>query len=126
MKLVLDTSLLIDKLRNGRQWERFLRNVNKDAEIFLSTVVIFEIYSGTSSRTTEANKKIQKIFRFMQRVDLNETIAKRAGEIYRDISSHFSVADYLIAATALEIGAEVVTLNRKHFVKIPGVRIYDF
>lgn len=126
MKLIIDTSIIIDKLRDGEEWDRFLRNVDKEAELYIPTVVIFEIYSGTSSRKAIVANKIQNSFAFFQKVDLNDSIAKRAGEIYRDISTQFSVADFLIAATALELGAQVVTLNKKHSQKIPGVRVYDF
>ena len=126
MKFIIDTSLVIDKLRGGSRWDTFLRVVEKDAELFLPTVVIYELYSGQSTKQQTIRNKIQDLVKFFQRVDLTGTVAKRSGELYRDAKEHFSLADYVIAATAMELGAEVVTLNKKHFEKISGVRIFDF
>lgn len=126
MKLVIDSSILIDKLRDGKQWDMFVSAVEKGAELLLPTAVIFELYSGSSTRRGRVEKKIRLMLKFFQRVDLTEGIAKHAGMLFRDAKERVSLADYIIAATALEMGAEVVTLNKKHFEKIPGVRIFDF
>ncbi len=126
MKLLADTSILIDKLRGGYHLDKFWEKADRDAELFLSTIVLFELFSGKSSKDTEIVKKIKVLLEYFHSVEVSEAIAKRAGEIYRDDSSKLQVPDYLIAATAIEIGAEVVTLNRKNFTKIPGVRVYDF
>lgn len=126
MKLVVDTSIIIDNLRNGPNWKRFLKHMSPEDELFIPTVVIVELYSGASTKDGRLVKKMNKTLSYFQRVLLTEDIAKRAGEIYRDGEKHFSLGDYIIAATALNMGAEVVTLNEKHFRKIPGIRIYDF
>lgn len=125
MKLVIDTSVIIDTLRGGKQWDTYFSAIEKEAELFLPTAVIFELYSGLSTRSAKIEKRIQLIPTYFQRVDLTERIAKQAGKFFRDAKERVSLSDYIIAATAIEIGAEIVTLNRKHFEKIPGARIYD-
>ena len=125
MKLVFDTSILIDKLRGGSQWDDFLEGVDEDdIEIYLPAVVAFELFSGKSSADPQIFRKIVNITKLFQLVDLTWGIGKRAGEIYRDDISTLQVPDYIVAATALEIGASVVTLNKKHFSKIAGLFIY--
>ncbi len=126
MKVVVDTSIIIDNLRGGPNWERFIKYKISEAELFIPTVVIIELYSGTSTRDPQKVKKMIQTLAYFRRIVLTEEIAKRAGEIFRDGEKHLSMGDYIIAATAIEIGAEVATLNTKHFKKIPGVRIYDF
>ena len=122
MKLVVDTSIIIDKLRGGGKWDGLVAELKKkDAEFLLPSIVIFEIFSGQSSKDKRTINKITGLLSYFRLVDLTSEIAQKAGEIYRDNDSTLGVADYVIAATAMEVGAQVVTLNQKHFRKIPGL-----
>lgn len=125
MKLVVDTSIIIDKLRGGTKWDDFLSTLDSNVELYLPSIIIFELFSGLSSKKTVASKKISEIRKYFTEVDLTPEIAKRAGEMNRDMKDSLDLPDYIIAATAMEIGAQVVTLNQKHFQKIPGLSIYS-
>lgn len=125
MKLVVDTSILIDYLRGGRKWEDFLLSAPREAELFLPTIVIFELFSGQSSRNLAAVNQINDILKELQIIELDSYVAIKAGELYRDVRKQISVQDYIIAASSLEIGAKVVTLNRKDFEIIPGLAVYS-
>lgn len=59
-----------------------------------------------------------------ERIDLNEYIARLAGELSRDAKQHIQAPDYIIAACALQINATVLTLNKKHFEQIPKINLY--
>lgn len=126
MKLVCDTSILIDKLRGGKRWDEFVERVEGNINLYLPTIVVFELYSGKSTKTAREMEKMNQVISHFERVELTEQIAGRAGEIYRDGVKKLQVPDYIIAATALELGAPVVTLNKKHFIQIPGVRVFEF
>ena len=124
MKIVVDSSIIIDYLRGGKKWDEFMDSAPRDAQLFLPTVVIFELFSGSSTRN---GGKLQEMVTFIhefQRIDLSESIAKTAGELFRDAKTKIQAADYIIAASALEIGGVVVTLNKKHFQQIPGLSVY--
>lgn len=126
MKLVFDTSILIDALRLKKNARDVLAKVEEtDDEFYLPSIVGFELYSGESSKKPEQIKKIKEFLSFFEIIELNWDIAKKAGEIYRDNISTLQVPDYVVAATALEINAQVVTLNKKHFSKIPNLLIYS-
>jgi len=125
MKLVVDTSVLIDKLRGGRKWDDFLENLEEGAELYLPSIVVFELFSGLSTKKIQVSSKIFNFRKFFSEIDLTFEIAKRAGEMNRDIAGNLDLPDYIIAATAMEIGAQVVTLNNKHFQKIPGVGVWE-
>ncbi len=125
MKLIIDTNIIIDELRGGKKWDDLVGGFRKiDAELFLPSIVIFEIFSGQSSKNRKIKDKIDNLLGHFRLIDLSEGIAQKAGEIYRDNDSTLGVVDYIIAATAIEVGAQVVTLNEKHFQKIPGVSLY--
>lgn len=124
MKVVVDSSIIIDYLRGGTKWEEFIASVGEEIELFLPTMVIFELFSGESTKNPRKLRDMLDFISQFQRMDLNEKIAKRAGEIYRDASTTLQVPDYIIAASALEIGSVVVTLNKRHFEHIPNLSLY--
>ena len=126
MRLIIDTSIIIDELRGGKKWNGLVNEFKKnDTELFLPSIVIFEIFSGQSSKNKKIKDKINNLLSYFQLIDLSEGVAQKAGEIYRDHDSTLGVVDYVIAATAMEVGAQIVTLNKKHFSKIPGVSVYQ-
>lgn len=124
MKIVIDTSILFDYLRGGIKWEEFLNNVEKDAELFLPTIVIFELFSGKSTADPRVANNITDFIKFFQKVDLTEKVAKRAGELFRDVNKNLGAPDYIIAATTLELHASLLTLNTKHFRQITNLNLY--
>lgn len=124
MKVVVDSSIIIDYLRGGRKWDDFIGSVERDTQLFLPTVVIFELFSGNSTRE---KRKLQEMIAFIsefQRIDLNEDIAKVAGELFRDTKIKIQAADCIIAASALQVNAQVVSLNQKHFAQISNINLY--
>lgn len=126
MKIVVDTSILIEHLRKGPSWRNFLSSVPQNAQLFVATIDLFELYSGKSSRVSRVRDEITQLVQYMQQIPLDEHIAIKAGELLRDSKQRIGIADYIIAASALEIGATVVTLNTKHFSQIPHLRLYQF
>lgn len=124
MKIVVDTSILIDHLRGGNVWKKIVSEINDDTQLFVPTIVLFELFSGTSTEKPAVVSQIYKLLGKFQRLDLNELIARQAGELYRDTNKTLEIPDYIIAASALQINAQIVTLNQKHFTQIPGVNIY--
>ncbi|KKR30626.1 hypothetical protein A2715_00370 [Candidatus Woesebacteria bacterium RIFCSPHIGHO2_01_FULL_39_32] len=124
MKIIVDTSILIDNLRGGDKWNKFQEKVDEDSEIFLPTIVVFELFLGSSSQRKDVEKKIGELRKCFQQIELTWDIAKRSAEIYRSQTKDIEAADCIIAASSFEIGGSVLTLNKKHFEKIPGISIY--
>ena len=125
MNLVVDTSVLIDHLRGGNHWKRFVADSSKDLKLFVPTIVIFELFSGQSIRSPAVVAKIHQLLHNFLRIELDENIAKTAGELFCDLQGNIQVSDYIIAASAQAINAEVLTLNKKHFQQIPNLKLYD-
>jgi len=125
MKLIIDTSVLIDHLRGGTSLYNILDDIEKEnAELIIPTVVLFELFSGKSTQKQLVVDKINKLLKSFQKVELTEKIARRAGELFRDISKNLGAPDYIIAASALELNAVIVTLNKKDFEQIKNLTLY--
>lgn len=126
MKIVVDTSILIDYLRGGKRGGQFIEEVegDDDSELFLPTIVVFELFSGQSTKSPIVVTKILNLLKFFQRIELTEEIAIQAGQLYRDTKKTLQVPDYIIAASAVQINAQVATLNQRHFEQIPNINLY--
>lgn len=122
---MIDSSIIIDYLRGGKKWDEFTDFAPREAQLFLPTVVIFELFSGISTRNIRRRQEMITFIDQFQRIELTEDIARVAGELFRDAKIKMEAADCMIAASALDLGAEVVTLNTKHFAKIPGLSLYS-
>lgn len=126
MNFLFDTSFIIDALRQDKKAREVLSKFeNSRDHLFIPSIIGFELFSGQSLKDSIQNKNIREFLSHFKIVDLSWNISKVAGEIFRDNIKDLEVPDYIVAATAEELGAQVVTLNVKHFQKIPGLSIYS-
>lgn len=121
MKL-LDTSVAIDHLRGLPEAVDLLSGLVEAEEMLLaSEVVRFELMAGVRKGEVEA---LEQFFSALSWVPIGEEVARRAGELaqrHRRSHSGIDAADYLIAATALLLEADLLTTNVRHFPMIRGL-----
>lgn len=121
MKL-LDTSVAIDHLRGSRAAVDLLTNLlEAEKSIFASEVVRFELLAGVREKEVDA---LEQFFSAISWVPVGEEVARAAGSFaQRHRRSHSGIddADYLIAATALLLEADLLTTNVRHFPMITGL-----
>ena len=120
--LLIDSNVLVDHLRNRQEATDFLRSIGK-SNISISSVVEMELYNGVLNRAEFI--KIKDELEGIGRIKLNESISQVALQLSKEfaLSHHMSVADTLIAATALVYDHELRTYNLKDFRFIPGLRV---
>jgi predicted nucleic acid-binding protein len=123
VKLLADTSILIDHLRGEPRAVQLLADtVSRGDELWSATVVRTEVLAGMRPRETKATLLLLGAIRWQE---TTVELADRAGELARRyLRSHRSVdtVDYLVAATALHLGAPLLTLNVRHFPMFPGLQ----
>lgn len=121
MKL-LDTSVAIDHLRGSPPAVNLLSDLIEAGEPLLaSEVVRFELLAGVREKEIEA---LEQFFLAISWVPVGEEVSRTAGSLaQRHRRSHSGIddADYLIAATALLLEAELLTTNVRHFPMIAGL-----
>ena len=79
MKFVIDTNILIDKFRGGKEFDIFLAKLDKDSELYLPSIVFFELFSGKSSKKERVTNDILSLKKTFHLVDMTLEIAKKAG-----------------------------------------------
>ena len=121
MKL-LDTSVAIDHLRGARPPVELLTQLVEAAESLLaSEIVRFELLAGVRDRKVDA---LELFFSALSWVPVGEEVARTAAALtrgHRRALSGIDDADYLIAATALLLDAELLTTNVRHFPMLKGL-----
>lgn len=122
---LLDTSVLIEHFHErDKQATTFYRTVHSGVLPRISVLTRFEVMVGaTPAQRRFWNDLMDRFFilAFDQRVAdeavrITQSVRKRgAGDI--------GMADLFIAATAVVHGLPLVTLNKKHFKRVEGLRL---
>lgn len=122
MKLV-DTTVAIDHLRGNASATGLLRRlIASDETLAASEIVRFELIAGV--RESEV-ATLERFFVAFSWVPVDEQVSRTAGALAREnrrAHSGIDDSDYLIAATALLLDAELLTTNVRHFPMLAGLR----
>lgn len=120
LRVVLDTSVLIDHLRADPAATSYLASL--DAQPWCSEICRIEVIQGLRSAE---RRSAEALFSVIGWVPVDETLARRAGELgrrWRRSHPGIGVADLTVAATAEHLSASVATRNVRHFPMLPGLR----
>ena len=122
MKL-LDTTVAIDHLRGFDRATQLLERLTVEGEPLLASEVSrFELLAGMRPDELAPTELFMGALTW---VPVDEEIARLAGALaaeYRWAHGGIDSIDYLIAATAAVIGADLLTTNVRHFPMIAGLR----
>lgn len=119
LQMVLDTDVLIDYLRARPEAVTYIESLTEP--LSMSAITVAELYAGVRDGAERA--ALEAFIRVFLILPINLEIAVKGGLYRRDYSKSHSVglADALIAATAEQHQATLVTLNNKHFPMLNNV-----
>ena len=111
--------------------ERVLSALGKAETVYLSAIVMGELFAGFRGGTKRGENRDQ-LSRFLQKptvhaLDVNTETAEIFGEItnsLREAGTPLPINDVWIAAQAIETGSVIVTFD-EHFKKVAGLRLWD-
>jgi len=114
--LLFDTDVLIDFLRKKAPAKQFITDAWASGRaLHYSSITVAELYAGIRSGEESA---INRLLSTMVSVSLTDSIAQNAGDYLRQFRGRgitLSIPDTVIAASAKSVGAELATLNTKHY-----------
>jgi len=124
MLLLLDTSVLIDILRNRRGRRQFVAElVRAGHTLATSALNVAEVYAGMRS---EEHDRTNTFIASLDCLDVTASIGKLAGDLKRSWALRgktLTLADTIVAAVALENHCRLLTDNRKDF-PMPDLQLY--
>ena len=120
-RFLIDTDVLIDYLRGREQAVKFLEKLKGD--LLISSITVAELYSGV--RAVEEERALDQFLQAFLVIEADQAIAKKAGLYRHEFSkSHGTgLADALIAASAESRHVILVSLNRRHFPMVKGMKV---
>jgi predicted nucleic acid-binding protein len=121
--LLLDSTVLIDLLRNRNQRRAWLEQLVLSGKVLATSVIsIAEIYGGLRPGEEAATRMHMANLEWLP---VSAPIAEQAGLLKAGLSRQgrtHSITDMIVAATAIEYGCALATDNQKHF-QIPGLTL---
>ncbi len=115
--LVLDTCVLIDTLRGYGPAQVWLTDMASryDVGLSFSAITAAELLAG--AKTDVSVEAVRRLLSMIMAISVDEGVAERAGLYLRTWRQSHGIAmpDALIAATAAELKATLVTRDSAHF-----------
>ena len=129
MAYLLDTDWAIDAFRRPEARSPRLRHI-APSRIGVSRATIAELYDGAFS-SVDPQSRLTSIRHFLSPfriIEIGDPIAEAFAELrafLRRRGEGLANFDLLIAATALRHDLTLLTFNRRHFARVPGLRLWD-
>ena len=133
---LFDSSIYIAALRRGSDSTVALRRLNADAPLWLSAVVLEELYAGATSPARQAVERLERDFVASKRVLLpNLSDWTQAGQVLARLAAKYNYEkigqgrltnDALIAMSALRMGIRVITANERDFRRLAEFRPFQW
>ena len=135
-RVLFDASVYIESLRTQDQALIQTRTVVPGTVLWLSSVVLEELYAGSKGNSIRIVEKLERDFKTVGRVltpDVGDWVG--AGRILAKIGAKYGfdhigrsrlTNDALIAVSAARLGIQVLTANAKDYARIAEFRQFDW
>ena len=133
---LLDTSVYVTALRTGRDAVLSLRRLTPLAPLWLSAVVLEELYAGISGRDRRVVERLERDFERLRRIVVpNLSDWSQAGRVlarfaieygYEEIGKGRLTNDALIAMSAARQGITIITANQRDFARLARFRNFRY
>jgi tRNA(fMet)-specific endonuclease VapC len=133
MRYLLDTNIIETWARRNNPALMARMLAQAPADLAVSVLVEHELRYGfartPAAPVTKSWSLIQQLLALIPSLPLTRPIANRAAALRSDLAAAgtpIGPYDLLIAATALEHGATLVTNNVAEFARVPGLGVEDW
>ena len=134
--VLFDTTIYITALRVGLEAALGLRRIAAGGPVWLSSVVLEELYAGASTRSRHVVERLERDFHRARRILVpNLTDWTQTGKVlallaakydYEQIGKGRLTNDSLIAMSAGRLGITVITANARDFAKLAEFRPFQW
>ena len=126
----LDSSFVIDLFRRDSLAVDYLNKLEATGKITIASPAIFELISPANLNQNKKEKEnLISFISSIEVLDFNKESAILAGEIESNLilaGETIGIVDIMIGAIAKHNNETLITRNKKHFEKIPGLKIISY
>ncbi len=133
---LFDSSIYITALRRGDDAALALRRLATDAPLWLSSVVLEELYAGAIDRDRHVVERLERDFDRAKRIlvpnlgdwtQAGKVLARLATKYHHEqIGQGRLTNDSLIAMSAARLGVTVITANERDFRRLAEFRPFQW
>lgn len=124
MKIVFDTTILVDHLRNFSRATDLIKKVrNKEIFGYISALTEAELFAGKDSADEKKRLLLSELISLFTKIDIDNEVAKKAGEFKRKYN--VLLDDSIIAATVAIQKSKLWTKNSEDFKKIKEIEVEE-
>jgi len=134
--VLFDTSIYVTAFRTGADRPIHLRHLGPGSTIWVSAVVLAELYAGAHSRDAKIVEQLEYDFTKAKRILVpNLKDWTLAGKVLARFSSAYDyeatgkarlMSDALLAMSAARQGITIVTANQRDFARLAGLRPFSW
>jgi len=124
MNFIADTDVLIDFLRDRGDSARRIELELKTGRLCTTSITAFELWVGAKS--PQEKDAVETLLAALTIIPLDASAAKLGGDVHRaleDKGSTIGMDDSLIAGICLHKQDILITRNKKHFSRVPSLKI---
>ena len=131
---LFDSSIYITALRRGDDAALALRRFAIDAPLWLSSVVLEELYAGAADRDRQVVERLERDFDRAKRIlvpnlsdwtQVGRVLARLAAKYHYEQMGRLT-NDALIAMSAGRLGIRVITANERDFSRLAECRTFQW
>src|SRR5437667_1400490 len=136
MPALFDASIYISALRTGKQAVLVMRRLSEQSSLWLSAVVLEELYAGANPRQVSTIRRLEHDFERARRILVpNLTDWTHAGKAISELSAAYTYEpigrgiltnDALIAMRAGRMGITIITANARDFGRLAEFRPFQW
>jgi predicted nucleic acid-binding protein len=134
--VLLDTSIYIVFLRSGDDAVLRVRRLTSGARVWLSSVVLEELYAGVKPRDSRIVERLERDFDKANRLLVpnlsdwtvtGKVLARLAAKYdYEQIGQGRLTNDALMAMSAARLGITIITANQRDFARLAEFRSFHW
>ncbi|MDB5125621.1 MAG: type toxin-antitoxin system VapC family toxin [Mucilaginibacter sp.] len=122
--MVIDTGIFIEHLRAKDKLNTTLYLLPDDSELFISAVSLYELYMGASAKEKEID--VRTLTEDIRVLPFTDSVAFKAAQLYHLLKRQnkmIEFRDIFIAATCIVNELPLMTLNKKHFMRVEELKL---
>lgn len=124
--ILVDSDILIEALRGREPARSRIAEGLKAGTLVTTAITAFELRSG--AQTAKQEDEIEALLTPLGILPFDGDASRAAATARRELKGRgetIGMADYLIAGVCLSRTLPLLTRNRGHFARIPGLRLAD-
>ncbi len=119
--ILIDTNIFVDHLRNYKPAVAYFESIAGKDDVLFSAITESELLAGNANNDPRKRETLLHFLSSWDKINVTNPIAVMAGDLSRKYG--LSIPDSIIASTAINCRAELITRNLSDFKKKEGLLI---